>query len=267
MPESFARRVRAALVAAAQADVREGHEAYFKGVVRFHGVRAPEVRALVRELWPDVASRGDAAVTSEAFALLEAPFFEEKQFGVALLGRQARRLPASFLHVLAPVFDRAVHDWATCDDISGHVLRPMIVREPAARRVLLRWSRDRHLWRQRASAVAWVNEARHGEFTDEILVIAANVLRNPERFAQLGAGWVLREVSLADRPRALAFLAEHRGRMTREALRYAVEKLPADLRARVLGDAPAGAARPSRRAPRSPRARSRAKAGRRRSDT
>lgn len=261
MPESFARRVRAALLAASQADVREGHEAYFKGAVRFHGVRAPEVRALARRLWPGIASRGDAAVTSEAFALLEAPYFEEKQIGVALLGRLARRLPARLLDTLAPVFDRAVHDWATCDDLSGHVLRPMIVRDPAARRVLLRWSRNRNAWRQRASAVAWANEARHGEFTDEILVIAANVVRNPERFAQLGAGWVLREVSLTDPPRVPAFLAEHRVRMTREALRYAVEKLPADLRARVLAEPPA-ARRPAR-AGRPPRAGSRAADGRR----
>ena len=238
MSEAFRRRVRAELKALAKPDVREGQERYFKGVVRFHGVKLPLVRPVARACWVDLAPRGDHLVLAEALDLLEQPLFEEKHVGVSLLARLARRLPASFLRRLEPVFDRAVCDWATCDDLCGHVLRPMVRRDEAAARTLLRWSRHANPWRRRASAVAWVNEARHGVFTDQILAIAANVVRCPDRFAQLGAGWVLREVTLADRTRALGFLAEHRDRLSREALRYAVEKLPPDLRARVLAGPP-----------------------------
>jgi 3-methyladenine DNA glycosylase AlkD len=66
------------------------------------------------------------------------------------------------------------------------------------------------------------------------VTVCERVVKNPERFAQLGVGWVLRELSVVDRPRMLRFLSDHHAELSREGLRYAVEKLPPKLRAELL---------------------------------
>ena len=61
-------------------------------------------------------------------------------------------------------------------------------------------------------------------------------MKNDERFVQLGLGWVLRELYLADRDLVLSFLAAHYGELSREGLRYAIEKMPAELQMRLLAE-------------------------------
>ena len=63
---------------------------------------------------------------------------------------------------------------------------------------------------------------------------ARNNVRSPERFMQTSVGWLVRELGRADQDAALAFLAEHRALLSREAARYIVEKLPADVQAAAL---------------------------------
>jgi 3-methyladenine DNA glycosylase AlkD len=74
--------------------------------------------------------------------------------------------------------------------------------------------------------VAFVNEAPHGRYDREILAICRALLRNRDGFVQLGMGWVLRELFLADGSLVLEFLRRHYPLINREALRHAIEKMP-----------------------------------------
>lgn len=240
--------VRAELLARAQPKVRQRYERYFLGAISFLGVKTPGVQAVMRDLRPRVAALPEREQRALGLTLLRSPYMEERQLGTRVLHRLGKRLPEGVLDDLARVFDVHVRDWASCDQLAGRVLRELI-RRPTARPKVMAWSRSKNPWRQRASAVAFVNEARHGQLDDEILAVCTRLVRNPHRFVQLGAGWVLRELSLADRPRVLRFLDEHGPRMSREGLRYAVEKLPAAQRRQVLARtrAPAPARAPRRR--------------------
>jgi hypothetical protein len=71
--------------------------------------------------------------------------------------------------------------------------------------------------------VGFVNLARRGEanfpgFTEMLLGACAPLVVSSERFAQTGAGWVLRELSLADQARIVGFVEERIGQFTREGL-------------------------------------------------
>jgi 3-methyladenine DNA glycosylase AlkD len=95
------------------------------------------------------------------------------------------------------------------------------------------------LWQRRAANVAFVNLAKRGEanfegFTTLMLDTCAVTLRSEERFAQTGVGWLLRELAAADRDRVLAFTEAHLGEMSREAVRYVVERMPKSEQARVV---------------------------------
>lgn len=127
-------------------------------------------------------------------------------------------------------FDGIVNGWATCDGLCGSVLRPLLPR-PELRRRIVSWKDAASPWLQRAAAVTFVNEAKTGLYNAEILEVCRTTVRNPHRFVQLGTGWVLRELSLADRGLVNAFIREHRRGFISEGLRYALEKHPADERA------------------------------------
>jgi 3-methyladenine DNA glycosylase AlkD len=236
MPSSFQITVRRALKADADPKVQEGFQRYFKNVVSLIGVRSAGVRKVFKETYPLVAKSPPDAVIEHAFSLLASEYLEEKQIGIMLLSRIEKKLPSDFIQKLEPVFDECVYDWATCDVLSGRVLRLIMRRDDVVRRRIVSWSNADYLWRQRASAVSFVNEARHGKYNDDILHVCQNIVKNPERFVQLGMGWVLRELSLADQELTLRFLATHYPKISREGLRYAIEKMPASLRKQVLAE-------------------------------
>jgi 3-methyladenine DNA glycosylase AlkD len=255
MPKPFRSTLEAELAAAADSKSKASFEKYFKGVTLFYGVRAPALKLLFKTLWPTIRDRDVEANVADAFELLESKYMEERQVAIMILEKSKKKLPDDLLARLEPIFDRTVHDWATCDGICGQVLRPLLVRSERDRRRIAGWSKSKNFWVQRASAVAFVNEARHGEHDDRIIEICERVVKSPERFAQLGAGWVLRELALHDEPRVLAFLRAHYASISREGLRYAIEKMKKPLQTKLLEEhaaisaREATSARAKRRAP------------------
>lgn len=51
------------------------------------------------------------------------------------------------------------------------------------------------LWQHRAALISFVNLVPKGEHVDLILEIAAVLVQEEERFAQMGVGWVLHSLS------------------------------------------------------------------------
>lgn len=228
---AFTKLVRDKLRARASVDVKKHFDAYFLGAVPFIGVKRAGVDAVFKEVAPALA--GDAI--DEGFALLRCEEMELKTVGVELLYRARKRLPDDVVDALAQLFDDGyVKEWATCDGLSGRVLRHLVVRDVALKKRVVAWSKAKNDWRQRASAVAFVNEAKHGAYDDDVIEVCSRIVKNPDRFVQLGCGWALRELSLVDRKRVLAFIDDNAQYLSREGLRYALEKTPAKLRAEVM---------------------------------
>jgi len=138
------------------------------------------------------------------------------------------------IRVLGDLIEKHVRDWATCDGLSSQVIRKLIASDPQKAEEIKAWSPCSNDWKQRASCVSFVCLARHGQHNDLILQIAHEVIQNPARFPQLGTGWVLRELSLADQEAVIDFIKENYNRFSREGLRYAIEKMSKSLKQELL---------------------------------
>lgn len=246
----FTSTVRDELRRRARKEVKAAFERYFRGQVQFLGCKKPTVKAVGDVVLPLLQGASLEEKRAEAFALLRSPWMEERQVGALLLHKIRRNLPDDVVEELAALFDAHVRDWASCDMLCGQVLRELMKR-PKPRKRILAWRRSKNPWRQRASAVSLLSEARHGEVNDDVLAVCARIVQNPDRFVHLGAGWVLRELSLADRGLVLRFLDEHAASISREGLRYALEKMPATVRARAMASH-AARTRSTRRQPAGP---------------
>ena len=66
-----------------------------------------------------------------------------------------------------------------------------------------------------------------------LLEVCAATVKHPERFAQTGTGWVLRELGQAEPERVVRFIEDNLPSFSAEGLRYATEKMPAQTKARL----------------------------------
>lgn len=240
------RRLQQALDARATEKSRAFWSKYLKGDAVFRGVPMAGVREVVHGWWAN-ESLGDltvAAQTKAALKLFEQEPTEDKLAGVLALSEiLLPHLSKKNLPALARLFARGhIADWNLCDWFCVKVLGKMVehAEDPFdLAEAISAWRTSKPLWQRRASCVAFVNHAKHGdaripELPTLIVRNADALVRDPERFAQTGVGWVMRELSLADRERVVAFAEQHAGRMSREGMKYIVEKMPASEKKRLL---------------------------------
>ncbi len=223
-------------------------ERYLKHVIPFRGVPMADIRAALHSWLKDEAAQRIPTHDDQkrlALSLIRETYAEDKLAGILLL--QEVLLPAGGLTwqqdlpQFAGLFqDGAIADWSTCDWFCVRVLGPLAEGEgePCAR-ALAAWSSADKLWQRRASGVAFVNLAHKGDrnfpgFTTMLLEICATTVQSQERCAQTGTGWVLRELSRAEPERVVAFLEANARLFSAEGLRYAIEKLPAEAKARLI---------------------------------
>jgi 3-methyladenine DNA glycosylase AlkD len=230
---SLAEDLRAALLEGADPAVAAAQSAYHKGVLEHRGWKGPQVEALFKQTVPALDALSPSARLDVGLSLLDSPVAEEQSLGGLVLSREKKRLPVDTVARIEPIFDRRTLGWATCDLICGRVLRWRLP-DPAERARLDAWSAHPSPWRRRAACVAHVNEARKGLYGEEIDRAVRGALALDHRFSQLGAGWVLRERWLAAPAEVEAFLSVQGPLMRREALRYAIEKMPPALQQRFL---------------------------------
>lgn len=65
-------------------------------------------------------------------------------------------------------------------------------------------------------------------------VIADILLTDPDDLVQKGYGWMLKATSEAYQERVFRYVMEHKDIMPRMALRYAIEKMPTELKVRAM---------------------------------
>jgi 3-methyladenine DNA glycosylase AlkD len=222
-------------------------ENYLKQAIPFRGVKMGDIRAAVHA-WIEAERFQERLPLGEqvdlALSLFREPDAETKIAGILYL--QEVLLPAgaldwrSHLPRFARLYDEGhIADWNTCDWFSVKVLGPLAQQEgEACARAIAEWRHADNLWRNRASGVAFVNLAVRGEgnfagFTDMLLQVCATLVRREERFAQTGAGWILRELSLAEQERVIDFVEAHQDELSKEALDRAVSRMPEDIKRRL----------------------------------
>jgi 3-methyladenine DNA glycosylase AlkD len=87
--------------------------------------------------------------------------------------------------------------------------------------------------RRRTAILATFAFIRHDDL-DDAMRIAETLVDDERDTVAKAVGWMLREVGKRDEPRSRAFLDRHAATMPRVSLRYAIEKLAPEDRARYL---------------------------------
>jgi 3-methyladenine DNA glycosylase AlkD len=130
--------------------------------------------------------------------------------------------------------DRYVNNWATCDTLCNHSVGTLVEMYPETVNNLKKWALSGNRWVKRASAVSLIIPARKGRFTEDIFEIAGLLLTDPDDMVQKGYGWMLKSASQAYPREVFEFVVRNKSVMPRTALRYAIEKMPEDMRSEAM---------------------------------
>ena len=221
---------------------------YFKEEVKLYGVRIPVVNEIGRLAFEKVHGLPKQEIFGLCEELWKSGYSEEGYIACNwsyYIHEQYE--PADFA-----IFERWVSDyitnWATCDTLCNHSVGEFVTMYPEYVTKLKKWARSDNRWVKRAAAVTLIIPARKGLFLDDVLEIADTLLLDGDDLVQKGYGWMLKAASMSEpiarnadpetrrkhTETVFDFVMARRATMPRTALRYAIEKMPPELKAEAM---------------------------------
>ncbi len=227
-------KIRQDLKTLADPEVRQGSQRYFKEEIRCYGVKTGAVTGLAKKYWKEVKTRPKPEIFALCETLYQSGYIEESfvvsQWAHALSDRYEREDLAIFRRWI----ETYITNWASCDGFCNHTVGGFIEQYPECTDELKRWTQSNNRWMRRAAAVSLIIPAKRGKFCKESVEIADLLLTDTDDMVQKGYGWLLKEVSLKHTDTVFAYIMKNKRRMPRTALRYAIERMPKELKAEAM---------------------------------
>lgn len=201
---------------------------------KVYGVRMGEISRIAKESWKEVKDKSKTDIFGFCEQLWQSGFLEE----AVVACEWAYRLRGNYVPEDFEVFEHwqesYVDNWASCDTLRNHTIGTFVEMYPKYIVRLKKWTKSDNRWMRRGAAVTLIIPARRGLFLNDILEIASTMMHDKDDMVQKGYGWMLKAASEAYCDRIFDFVIEHRATMPRTAFRYAIEKMPKEMRAEAM---------------------------------
>ena len=213
---------------------RESAQRFFKEQVKVHGLETAAVRKIAKERFKVLKERSKTEVFALCEELWRSEYLEEAaiacQWSYAL---RKRYEPADFA-LFERWVERYVGNWAACDTLCNHTVGAFLQTFPEYLPQLGRWARSSNRWMRRAAAVSLIVPAKGGDFLSTVFQIADILLTDQDDMVRKGYGWMLKAASREHQREVFDYVMAHKAKMPRTALRYAIEKMPKELKAQAM---------------------------------
>ncbi len=194
---------------------------------KFLGIVVPQQR-LIAKKYVDLS-------LAEVEKLLYSKYHEERLTALLILTYQ---YPKVSLEDRGKIYDfyikhsRQINNWDLVDVTAPNIVGAWLFDKD--RKILFDLVKSDNLWQRRISIISTFYFIRRGDCKDT-LRLAEILLNDKHDLVHKAVGWMLREVGKNCGTKILTdFLDEHKSKMPRTMLRYAIEKLPPDWRAKYL---------------------------------
>jgi 3-methyladenine DNA glycosylase AlkD len=226
--------VRQELRASVDEKTRVGAQRFFKEPVKFHGVKSAQVKKIATNHFQEIKGRDKAEIFALCEDLLTSGYGEEAFIAFEWAYRERSQFVPQDFFVFEKWIYRYVDNWAKCDTLCNHTLGCFVEMYPEFVDSLLGWARAENRWLRRACAVTLILPARKGMFLKETFQISDILLQDGDDMVQKGYGWLLKEASKKHQAEVFDYVMKWKARMPRTALRYAIEKMPEEMRKKAM---------------------------------
>ena len=226
--------VRQELCQSIDEKTRESASRFFKEQVKFHGVKSAVVKKIATKYYREIKDRDKKEIFSLCENLLQANYGEEAFIAFEWSNSLRRQFVPEDFAVFERWVDLYVDNWAKCDTLCNHTLGTFVEMYPQFIESLAIWARSENRWLRRASAVTLILPARKGLFRKEVFEISDILLMDRDDMVQKGYGWLLKEASKKHQTEVFDYVMKWKAKMPRTALRYAIEKMPVEMKRRAM---------------------------------
>jgi 3-methyladenine DNA glycosylase AlkD len=227
-------KIRQELKQNADENTQRTGQTFFKEQVQLYGVKTAVVSKIGKEYFKEIKEQSKTEIFKLCEDLWQSGYLEET-FIACNWSHFLRKdyEPRDFL-----VFERWVNDyvsnWASCDTLCNHTIGSFLEIYPAYLANLKTWGASPNRWMRRAAAVSLIIPARQGNFLQDVFEIADILLLDKDDLVQKGYGWLLKAAGQAHQQEVFEYVLAHKTIMPRTALRYAIEKMPKELKNKAM---------------------------------
>ncbi len=213
---------------------RKSFQRFFKEQVIYYGVKTPTIGKIAKKYWTEVKTLDKKQIFALCMDLYKSGFTEEAFVVSFWLSNYTEKLEPSDLATFKEWIDEYIDNWAKCDGFCNHTIGSLIENYPECLQELKNWAKSENRWLKRAAAVSLIVPAKKGMFLKEAFEISDILLKNADDMVQKGYGWLLKEESRKHPLAVFNYVIKNRKLMPRKALRYAIELMPKNLKAKAM---------------------------------
>ena len=207
---------------------------FFKEKIKLYGVKVPTVNKISREYFKLIDCKTKSEIVELCEILWQSGFIEESFIACNWSYYIHKKYEPEDFQLFEKWITNYVNNWATCDTLCNHTIGECIEMFPEYIVRLKDWATSHNRWLRRASSVTLIIPARKGKFLNEILEIADILLLDKDDLVQKGYGWMLKAASEANQQEIVDYVIKNKSIMPRTALRYAIEKMPKELKIKAM---------------------------------
>ncbi|MBN1231976.1 MAG: DNA alkylation repair protein [Candidatus Coatesbacteria bacterium] len=197
-------------------------------------LRSSIIKSISQEHFKHVKGRGKENIVMVCNELLSSNKNAEKFIAFDWVYRIRKTLSMEDFATFENWIEKHIDNWALCDVLCTKALGCFIFAFPEFLKDLKRWASSDNRWFRRASAVTLIYSLRKKRYFKESLEIAEILLQDKEDMVQKGYGWMLKEACKHHEDEVYSFVLARKKIMPRTALRYAIEKMPAQRKKQVM---------------------------------
>lgn len=234
MADAIIETIRQQLHQFADESTRLSGQRFFKEAIQLYGVKSAMVGKISKASFGLLREADKSAIYRLGEQLWQSGMLEESFVICHWSYYLKNQYDATDFAVFEYWVNSYINNWASCDTLCNHSVGSCIEAFPELMGNLKAWTSSENRWVRRASAVSLIVPARKGLFLTDIFEIAERLLTDGDDMVQKGYGWMLKAASQAHQSEVFDFVIQHKTHMPRTALRYAIEKMPATLKAEAM---------------------------------
>lgn len=234
MSNPLIEHIREELKASTDEKTKQSFQRVFKEKITCYGVKTAIVGKIAKKHLNDIKT----IEKEQLFAFCEELFrsdVTEEAFVVSFwLPNFLDKLEPSDLATFKTWIEKYINNWAKCDSFCNHTIGGLLEKYPQSISVMKNWAKSENRWLKRAAAVSLIVPAKRGKFLQDALEISNILLNDADDMVQKGYGWLLKEESRLHQKEIYNYVLKNRKTMPRTALRYAIELMPKELKAKAM---------------------------------
>jgi 3-methyladenine DNA glycosylase AlkD len=227
-------RIREELEASADKRNRADAQRVSKEETRSYGVKTGRVHEIADRYWSEVKLFSKEDIFALCEELFRSDYVEEAFVASFWLPNMVERLELSDLAVFKVWIERYVNNWLKCDTFCNHTVGGLVEKHPESVNTLKNWAKSENRWLKRAAAVSLIIPAKKGLFLQQAFEISSMLLNDEDDMVQKGYGWLLKDASIKHQKEVLDYVLENKQKMPRTALRYAIKRMPKELKKEAM---------------------------------